>query len=155
MGFQLRALVKERPRHGQQHGIASGGVSERTVPAWAAAWGCNFGPTLSHLTRCLHKSRVWCRITLRDKLYEPLVRIEFVSDSARSAAETPNFAPKYATNPLEIPIFAHMTNLGPAHTFSNEFSGAPRVFQNLYMAQDSHHTQPQPKRIDETRLTPK
>ena len=30
----------------------------------------NFGPALSHLARLFPKSRVWYRITLRDKLYE-------------------------------------------------------------------------------------
>ena len=54
-------------------------------------------------------------------------------DSARSAAETPNFTPKYATKSLEITIFAHMLNLGLAQTFSNEFSGTPRVFSDLRM----------------------
>ena len=98
---------------------------------------------------------MWYRITLRDKLYESLVKFEFVLDSARSATETPNFTPKYATSSLEIAIFAHMLDLGLAQTFSNEFSGVPRRFPHLHMVQDSHHTQPQPKRIDETRVMPK
>ena len=76
-------------------------------------------------------------------------------DNARSATETPNFTPKYATSSLEIAIFAHMLDLGAAHTFSNGFSGTPRVFSDLRMVQDSHHKQPQPKRIDETRVMPK
>ena len=79
----------------------------------------NFGPTLSHLARWFPKSRVWYRITLRDKLYESLVEFEFVLDSARSATETPNLTPKYATSSLEIAISAHMLDLGAAHTFSN------------------------------------
>ena len=54
-------------------------------------------------------------------------------DSARSAAETPNLTPKYATNSLEIAIFAHMLNLGAAQAFSNGFSGTPRVFSDLRM----------------------
>ena len=93
----------------------------------------NFGPMLSHFARWFPKSRAWYRITLRDKLYESLVRFEFVLDSARSATETPNFTPKYATKSLEIAIFAHMQNLGLTQTFSNEFSGPPRVFPKLHM----------------------
>ena len=88
---------------------------------------------LAHFARWLPKSRAKCRITLRDKLYESLVRFEFVLDNARSAAETPNFSPKCATNSLEIAIFAHMLDFEPACIFSNEFSGAPRVFQKLHM----------------------
>ena len=76
---------------------------------------------------------MWYRITLRDKLYESLVQFEFVLDSARSATETPNFAPKCATNSLEIAIFAHMPNLGRAQAFSNGFSGTPRRFPDLHM----------------------
>ena len=72
------------------------------------------------------------RITLRDKLYGSLVQFEFVLDSARSATETPNFSPKYATKSLEIAIFAHMLNLGRACSFYYEFSGPPRVFQKLH-----------------------
>ena len=67
---------------------------------------------LSHFARSFPKSRAWYRITLRDKLYESLVRFEFVLDSACSAAGTPNFTPKRATKSLEIAIFAHMPNLG-------------------------------------------
>ena len=115
----------------------------------------NFGPMLSHLARCFPKSRVWYRITLRDKLYESLEEFEFVLDSARSAAKTPNFVPKYATSSLETAIFAHVLDLGAAHTFSNGFSGTPRVSPNLHMVQSPHHKQPQPKRIDETRVMPK
>ena len=76
---------------------------------------------------------MWYRITLRDKLYESLEEFEFVLDSARSAAKTSNFAPKCATSSLEIAIFAHMLDLGPAQTFSNEFSGVPRRFPHLHM----------------------
>ena len=68
-----------------------------------------FGPMLSHLARCFPKSRVWYRITLRDKLYEPLEEFEFVLDSARSAAETPNFTPKCVTKSLEIMISTFFT----------------------------------------------
>ena len=88
---------------------------------------------LSHFARWFPKSRAWYRITLRDKPYESLVRFEFVFGSARSAAETPNFTPKYATKSLEIGIFAHMRNLEPAQTFSNEFSRPPRVLPDLHM----------------------
>ena len=88
---------------------------------------------LAHFARWLPKSRAKCRITLRDKLYESLGESDLVSDSARSAAKTPNFSPKSLTKSLEILIFAHMQNLGPAKTFSYEFSGAPRVFHNLHM----------------------
>ena len=76
-------------------------------------------------------------------------------DSARSATETPNLTPKYATKSLEIAIFAHILNLGVAQTFSNEFSGAPRALPKLHMVQDSHHTQPRPKRIGVARVMPK
>ena len=93
----------------------------------------NFGPMLSHFARWFPKSRAWYRITLRDKLYESLVRFEFVLDSARSATETPNFTPKCATSSLEIAIFAHMLDLTLPQTFSNEFSGTPRVFSDLRM----------------------
>ena len=93
----------------------------------------NVGPTLSHLARCFPKSRVWYRITLRDKLYESLEEFEFALDSARSAAETPNFTPKCATNSPEIAIFAHMLDLGVTCIFSNEFSGVPRRFPHLHM----------------------
>ena len=86
---------------------------------------------LARFARWFPKSRAKCRITLRDKLYESLVQFEFVLDSARGATETPNFTPKYATKSPEITIFAQMLDLGPAQTFSNEFSGAPRVFQKL------------------------
>ena len=54
-------------------------------------------------------------------------------DSARSATETPNFTPKYATKSLEIAIFARVQNLVITQTFSNEFSGAPRRFPDLHM----------------------
>ena len=91
---------------------------------------------LSHFARWFPKSRAWYRITLRDKLYESLVQFELVLDSARSAAETPNLTPKYATKSLEIAIFAHMPNLGATQTFSNGFSGTPRVFSDLHMVQD-------------------
>ena len=74
-----------------------------------------------------------CRNTLRDKLYESLGEPDLVRDCARSAAETPNFCPKYATKSLNSTIFAHMQNLVRAQAFSNEFSGAPRVFHNLHM----------------------
>ena len=76
-------------------------------------------------------------------------------DSARSAAEAPNFTPKYATKSLEIAIFAHMLNLGPAQTFSNEFSEPSRGSPDLRMVQDSQHTQHQPKRIGAARIMPK
>ena len=76
-------------------------------------------------------------------------------DSARSATETPNFTPKRATKSLETTIPAHMLDLTLTYTFSNEFSGTPRVSSDLRMVQDPHHTQPQPKRIDETRVMPK
>ena len=88
---------------------------------------------LAHFARWFPKSRAKCRITLRDKLYESLGESDLLSDSARSAAETPNFSPKYATKSLEIMIFAHVQNLERACIFSNEFSGAPRVFHNLHM----------------------
>ena len=93
----------------------------------------NFGPALSHLARCFPKSRVWYRITLRDKLYESLEEFEFVLDNARSATETPNFTPKCVTKSLEIAIFAHMLDLAVSQTFSNEFSGVPRRFPHLHM----------------------
>ena len=115
----------------------------------------NFGPTLSHLARWFSKSRAWYAVTLRDKLCEPLVQIEFVLDSARSATATPNPTPKCDTKSLETAISAHMTNLAVTHKMSNEFSGPPRVFSDLRMVQDSHHKQPQPKRFDETRVMPK
>ena len=102
----------------------------------------NFGPTLSHLARCFPKSRVWYRITLRDKLYESLEEFEFVLDSARSAAETPNITPKCATNSPEIAIFGHMLDHSLTYTFSNEFSGVPRRFPHLHMVQHPHHTKP-------------
>ena len=76
---------------------------------------------------------MWYKTTLRDKLYESLVQFECMLDSARSATETQNFTPKYATKSLEITIPAHMLNLGRDQTFSNEFSGAPRVFSDLRM----------------------
>ena len=107
---------------------------------------------LSPFARWLPKFRAWCRITLRGKLYESLGESDLMIDSARSAAETPNFSPKYATKSLEIAIFAHMQNLVLNPTFSYEFSGAPRVFHNLHMIWNSQHTQPQPKRIDATRV---
>ena len=88
---------------------------------------------LSHLARCFHKSRVWYRITLRDKLYESLAEFEFVLESARSATETPNFTPKCATNSPEIAIFAHMLVQCSAYLFSNEFSGVSRRFPHLHM----------------------
>ena len=88
---------------------------------------------LTHFARWLRKSRAKCRITLRDKLYESLGESDLLHESARSAAETPNFSSKYATKSLEIAIFAHMQNLEPDQTFSNEFSGAPRVFSDLRM----------------------
>ena len=115
----------------------------------------NFGPILSHLARCFPKSRVWYRITLRDKLYESLVEFAFVPDSARSAAETSNFTPKCATNSPEIAISGHMLDHCSTCIFSNGFSRVSRRFPHLHMVQDSHHKQPQPKRIDETRVTPK
>ena len=88
---------------------------------------------LTHFARWLPKSRAKCKITLRDKLYESLVESELLHDSARSAAETPNFRPKYATKSLETTIFAHMQNLGGTQTCSYEFSRAPRGFHNLHM----------------------
>ena len=88
---------------------------------------------LTHFARWLPKSRAKCRITLWDKLYESLGEYDLLSDSARSAAKTPNLSPKYVTKSLEFMIFAHMQNLGPACIFSNESSGAPRVFHNLHM----------------------
>ena len=93
----------------------------------------NFDRMLTHFARWFPKSRAKCRITLRDKLYESLGESDLLSDSARSAAETPNFSPKYATKSLKIMNFAHMQNLGLACIFSNEFSGTPRVFHNLHM----------------------
>ena len=47
-----------------------------------------------------------------------------------------------------------MQNLGPAKTFSYEFSGAPRAFHNLHTVLNPHHTQPQPKRTGATRVMP-
>ena len=88
---------------------------------------------LSHFARWFPKSRAKCKIIFRDKLCESLGESDLLSDSARSAAETPNFSPKYATKSLEMTIFAHMQNLAAACIFSNEFSGAPRVFHNLHM----------------------
>ena len=110
---------------------------------------------LSHLARCFPKSRVWYRITLRDKLYESLEEFEFVLDSARSATETLNITPKCATNSPEIAISGHMLDHSSTYTFSNEFSGVSRRSPHLHIVQDSHHKQPQPKRIDETRVMPK
>ena len=56
-------------------------------------------------------------------------------------------------------IFAHMQNLGPSQTFSNDFSGVPRVHQKLLMVCGIAHAQPQPKRIgvthNETKTLPK
>ena len=52
-------------------------------------------------------------------------------------------------------IFAHMQNLGLSQTFSNEFSGMPRVHQKLLMVCALAHTQPQPKRIGVTRVMAK
>ena len=88
---------------------------------------------LAHFARWLPKSRAKCRITLWGKLYESLEEYELLRDCARSAAETPNLHPKYATKSLEIMIFAHMQNLVGTKTFPYEFSGAPRVFHNLHM----------------------
>ena len=88
---------------------------------------------LTHFARWLPKSRAKCRITLWDKLYESLGEYDLLSDSARSAAKTPNFGPKSLTKSLKITIFAHMQNLELPQTFSYEFSGAPRVFHNLHM----------------------
>ena len=88
---------------------------------------------LTHFARWFPKGRAKCKITLRDKLYESRLESELMHDSARSAAETPNFSPKYATKSLEIMIFAHMQNLGRLQTFSYEFSGTPRVFHKLHM----------------------
>ena len=93
----------------------------------------NFGPTVSHLARCFPKSRVWYRITLRDKLYESLEEFEFVLDSARSAAETPNITPKCVTKSLQITIFAHMLDHSLTCIFSNEFSGVSRRFPHVHM----------------------
>ena len=114
----------------------------------------NFGPMLTHFARWLHKSRAKCRITLWDKLYESLGGSNLLSDSARSAAETPNFSPKYITKSLEIMIFAHVQNLERACIFSNEFSGAPRALHNLHMIQNPRHKQPQPKRMGAARVMP-
>ena len=91
---------------------------------------------LSHLARCFTKSRVWYRITLRDKLYESLEEFEFVLDSACSAAETPNITPKCATNSPEITIFAHMLDLTFAQNVTNEFSGMSRRFPHLHTVYD-------------------
>ena len=52
-------------------------------------------------------------------------------------------------------IFAHVQNLGPTQTFSNEFSRTPRVPQKLDMICGSAHAQPQPKRIGVTRIMAK
>ena len=93
----------------------------------------NVGPMLSHFARWFPKSRAKCKLTLRDKLYESLVQTEFVLDSARSATETPNFTPKCATTSLETTISAHILNLAPTQTFSNEFSGPPRVLPDLHV----------------------
>ena len=76
---------------------------------------------LTHFARWLPKSRAKCRITLRDKLYESLGESDLLHESARSAAETLNFSPKYATKSLEIAIFADMRNLVAAQTFSYKF----------------------------------
>ena len=85
---------------------------------------------------------MWYRITLRDKLYESLEEFEFVLDSARSAAETPDFAPKCAARSFEIAIFAHMLD------------HAPRMFEKLRMVWDSHHTQTQPNALMKPELRP-
>ena len=39
----------------------------------------------------------------------------------------------YATSSLKIAIPTHMLDLTSPYTFSNEFSGAPRVFSDLRM----------------------
>ena len=88
---------------------------------------------LAHFARWFPKSRAKRKITPRDKLYESLEKYELLHDSARSAAKTPNFSPKSLTKSLEITIFTHMQNLGRAQTFPYEFSGAPRVLNNLHM----------------------
>ena len=49
-------------------------------------------------------------------------------------------------------IFAHMQNLEATRTFSNEFSGVSRVHQKLHVVCSLAHKQPQPKRIDATRV---
>ena len=80
---------------------------------------------LAHFARWLPKSRAKCRITLRDKLYESLPEYELMHDSARSAAETPNFSPKYATKSIEIASFAHMQNLEGTCIFLMNFLEHP------------------------------
>ena len=73
---------------------------------------------LSHFARWSPKSRAKCRITLWDKLYESLPEYKLLHESARSATQTPNFSPKYATKSLKITIFAHMQNPVGTQTFS-------------------------------------
>ena len=69
-------------------------------------------------------------------------------------------------NPRKIPqknvskthdsdICVYEPNLGVAQTFSNEFSGAPRVHQKLHMACGLAHKQPQPKQIGVSRIMAK
>ena len=52
-------------------------------------------------------------------------------------------------------MLAHVQNLGPLQTFSNEFSGVTRVRPKLHMACSIAHKQPQPKRIGVTRIVAK
>ena len=76
-------------------------------------------------------------------------------DCARSATEPSKNTTKNVTKTLEFMIFAHMQNLVLAQTFSNEFSGVPRVHQKLHMVCGLAHKQPQPKRIGVTRVMAK
>lgn len=78
----------------------------------------NFGPAFSHLARCFPKFGAWYEISLRDKVYEPLVQFEPVPGSA---AETPKFKAKirpksgfpyiYIYMPLGAPAFSRMNFL--------------------------------------------
>ena len=76
-------------------------------------------------------------------------------DCARSAAEPFKSTTKNVAKTLKFMIVAHMQNLGPLQTLSNEFSGAPRVHQKLHMACGLAHKQPQPKRIGVSRVVAK
>ena len=71
-------------------------------------------------------------------------------DCARNATEPSKDTTKNVTNTQGFMIFAHVQNCGPAQTFSNAFSGAPRAHQKLHMVCGIAHTQPQPKRIGVT-----
>ena len=76
-------------------------------------------------------------------------------DRARSAAEPSQNTTKNVTKTEESMILAHVQNLVASQTFSNEFSGVPRVRQKLHMVCGIAHKQPQPKRIGVTRVMAK